>query len=99
MRKDIGLDNDFDMIVDSNDMVLQPSDDQHIRLIMKTFSGNWTQNPYLGLGIDRFLKGNLDGNFRREIQIQMLIDGYKIEDLKTENGLINLKYSVNDGKG
>lgn len=75
-RKDILLQND-DLQIRGGDFVVGESDLQHVYLIIRLAKGNIKQFPLIGVGEERFLNGTIDGNLRRELQLQLESDGYR----------------------
>lgn len=77
-RKDIMLNAaGNDLLIENGDFVVEPSDNQHVYLILRLNRSNIKQFPLIGVGEERFLNGNIDGSLRREIQLQLESDGYK----------------------
>jgi hypothetical protein len=75
-RQDFLIDEDWDLVIENDTIKIGKSDDQHVRLLLDTYRKNWTQFPNFGLGLGRFLNGNLGGEFRREFKLQMASDSY-----------------------
>jgi hypothetical protein len=87
MVKDIILDDDNDIIINSlGDFDVKDSDQQHVVLLINTYLGQWKQFPYCGVGIIRYLNSSgQQQTLRRNITVQMVADGYKVNNI-TLNG-------------
>lgn len=72
---DILLDTDNSLLFDAGDFVVGASEAQHVRLILDINKGDWTQSPLIGVGLTKYLKGNLDARLEREIRLQLTADG------------------------
>jgi hypothetical protein len=99
MRKDILLDDDLDLLFTENDVTIGESDNQHVRLLLEVNEGGFTQFPSTGVGIMNYLKSSFDGTARRNVQLQLEGDNYRINrfNFDVETGLFDLNYS-SDGK-
>jgi hypothetical protein len=95
MRTDILLANN-DLSFEGNDLHIGLSDDQHTRHLLEIESGDLTQNPKCGVGIFQYLKGGLDGAFRRNIQLQFEGDGYILKnfDANSTSGAVSISYKL-----
>lgn len=81
--KDIDLDLDLDLNIVDGDFKIAESDQNHVVLILKSYLGAFKQFPLVGLGIDRFEAASISPQvLKREIQVQLAADGYKIEGIK-----------------
>jgi hypothetical protein len=91
-RKDFVLDENFDIVFENGEIKTTQSDLQHCRLILATYRGDWSQFKNLGAGLIQILQGTLDGRFRREAQLQLQSDGYKMKSISFDNnsGKLNL---------
>jgi hypothetical protein len=97
-RTDFLNDDDGDMLINDGDFVSGLSDDKHVSDILSANKGFYRQYPTLGAGILRFLKkqDNNLAEMKREIQVNLQSDGYKINDLTiTKEGIMNLDYEPN----
>lgn len=79
-RQDILMKAD-DLDIENGDFVIGPSDLQHVYHIVLLPQGSWKQNPLTGVGRSRFLNGPLDGAIRRDVQLQLQADGYRLKTL------------------
>jgi hypothetical protein len=92
-RQDFLIDEDGDLVIENDTLKVGQSDDQHVKLLLETYRGNWTQYPNVGLGLGRFLNGQLGGAFRREFKLQLAADAYEAVTLAVnEGGQIYVKY-------
>lgn len=78
--KDILLEDD-DLMIRDGDFVVDESDLQNIYLTIRLHKGNIKQFPTHGFGDERLLNGTVDGKTRREIQLQLQSDGYRLKKL------------------
>lgn len=88
--KDIHLtDNDYTFT--NGDFVIKDSDTQHIQDLVFENVGAYKQFPLVGVGIIKYL--NSSGamlNLKRQIQIQLQADGYRVNNITfTNNDLSN----------
>lgn len=80
-RTDILLAEDYDLQVRDGDLVAGPSDEQHIQCILVANPGDFRLAPMVGCGLQRLHHGRISQQFRRNMQIQLKADGYRIEDI------------------
>lgn len=93
-RQDFLIGEDWDLVIENNTLKTGQSDDQHVKLLLETYRGNWTQYPLVGLGLVRFINGNLGGEFRREFKLQLEADQYEAVNMTVDtSGKINVKYN------
>ena len=93
--KDITLNDDFDLLIENGDFKVSDSDMQHIQLICITNLGHWKQFPLVGVGIEQYIasSGQTDA-LKRNINIQLSSDGYKVNQILVSNTSENFTYSV-----
>jgi len=89
-RQDILL-SDSDLMTRDGDFVIDNSDLQNIYLIIRLHPGNIKQYPLIGVGEERFLNGTVDGNLRRELQLQLESDGYRPRKLSINGAQIDVE--------
>lgn len=80
MRNDLLMQGD-DLVIKNGDLVVGPSDLQHVYHIVLLPKGSFKQFPLTGVGRARFLNGPLDGGLRRDVQLQLEADGYRLKNL------------------
>ncbi len=78
MRVDVLLEGD-DLVIEDGDFKLGQSDLQHVYHILLNPPGAFKQFPLAGVGKPRFINGPLDGQLRREVQLQLEADGYRLK--------------------
>lgn len=78
--KDILLQND-ELVISDGDFVVGESDLQNVLLIVSIPPGSWKQFPLTGVGEAKFINAPLDGALRREIQLQLQADGYRLNSV------------------
>jgi hypothetical protein len=82
MRIDIGLGETGDLMIRDGDFVMGISDAQHVGLLVRLHKGNLKHEPLVGVGEKRLINGVVDGEIRREIQLQLESDGYRVKEIK-----------------
>lgn len=89
--QDLKYEND-DFVIEDGDFAIADSDDLHIKDILRSFQGEWKENPNCGVGLFKYL--NSSGSkqqMKNEIAEQLTIDGYTINRLEVNTqGQINL---------
>jgi len=92
-RTDILLDvnNDLDLLIQDGDFKIGIADLQNIRIIMEAEQGQIRQFPLLGVGIRKMLNGQIGGEEKRRIQLQLESDGYETEEIIFQNGQLGIK--------
>lgn len=89
--KDILL-QDNDLAVANGDFVLGDSNLQNVLLILSIPPGSWKQFPLTGVGESKFINAPLDGKIKREIQLQLQSDGYRLNSVSIQGGKINVDF-------
>lgn len=87
---DLLMDDIGDELLINDDLVLSPSDDQHISDILVSYPGEWKQSPLCGVYIRRSLNGSLDGTIRRDVRLQLEADGYKVKNITFSDSELNI---------
>ena len=81
--KDIAVDEDFDLKIEGGDLVVEPSDDRHVNMILISARGNFLFNPTVGVDLFSFLNSTGQADvLRRDIQEQMTLDGFRVDDIQ-----------------
>lgn len=96
-RTDFLLGENGDLQIVDGDLLTGNSDDQNVGLILKATKGSFKQFPLLGVGIALEMNGSVDGRVKRKIRLHLDSDGYKVTQIRENNGVINLKYEDNNG--
>jgi len=82
MVKDIILKDDYDLLVENGDFVVDNSDPQHVQLIIITAQGEWKEHVLLGVGIESFINAPSSlQELSRLINIQLISDNYTVTKL------------------
>ena len=68
--------NDLEVV--GGDFVTGESDAQHVHHLLVSHKGEYKQYPLTGLGRAKFQNGILDGETRRDAQVQLEADGYRL---------------------
>lgn len=92
-RKDILL-RDDDLSIVNGDWELNVSDAQHVYHIILNPKGSYKQYPLTGVGKSRLLNGTFDGALRREIQLQLEGDGYRLKGLRLSESGIDIQFEL-----
>lgn len=83
MRTDVLLDVEgADLSLKNGDWEMGPSDLQNVQMIIRLHKGNIKQYPLIGYGEERLINSPVDGQARREIQLQLQSDGYRPKKLE-----------------
>ncbi|GAA4271625.1 hypothetical protein U6A24_13650 [Aquimarina gracilis] len=73
-----------DIIIEEGDFKIGESDQQHISHILLAQKGEYKEHPLLGVGIERYLKGDNTINRLRleaEVEKQLTYDGFNVKVL------------------
>jgi hypothetical protein len=89
---DIILKDDFSLDIRNGDFFIDNSDDQHQQLIIRANTGNFLEFPLLGVGIQKYINGNLtEAQLNREIRIQLAGDGYNVKSILVDGSQITIE--------
>ena len=93
MRKDVLTDvnGDDDLLIKDGDFDFGIADLQHVAHVVKVNQGHYKQFPLLGVGIKYYQNGFLDGLGKREIQLQLKVDGYDTKRIEYINSALNIE--------
>lgn len=92
-RNDILLRDDDLAINAAGDFELGISDPQHVYHILLNAKGSYKQFPLTGIGKAKYINAPLGAELRREIQLQLEADRYRVTELKlSEREGIQLKF-------
>lgn len=80
-----------DLLIRGGDFVISDSGVQHIQHILEADSGQYKQHPRIGVGIRRALNGQVDGEVRRLIQLQLESDGLEVSSISYDAATGSLK--------
>lgn len=97
-RKDILLDDDFNMQADGHDLLIGESDNQHVSFLLMSPKSSFKEFPTVGCGLEMWRKRPFSSvnSMRREIKVQLKNDGYKVADFElNETGETILNYENN----
>ncbi len=86
--KDIRLDENGDLKIDSGDFELTESDTRHIENILRSHKGHWFEFPLLGVGIlDELNNSNSRQELKQNIRRQLVFDNYTVKEIKLTDDL------------
>jgi len=88
--KDILTDDTGDIQIVNGDFVVAESDYQHMRDIMLAAPGHYKQFPLVGANINMQINGAIDGEFRKQLRLQLEGDGFKVNQVKEVNGQLEV---------
>jgi hypothetical protein len=94
-RKDILLDENFNMQANGRDILIGESDDQHVSFLLVSPKNSFKEFPTVGAGLELWRKKSFSSvnSMRREIKVQLKNDGYKVVDFElNETGETILNY-------
>jgi len=92
VRTDI-LMRDDDLNIVGGDFEMGISDPQHVYHILLNAKGSYKQFPLTGIGKAKYINAPLGAELRREIQLQLQADGYRVTSLTvSETAGIQLKF-------
>ncbi|WP_380284528.1 hypothetical protein [Hymenobacter rubripertinctus] len=75
---DILLDENDDLLFENGDLVMGPSEEQEIGLILRTNQGDWRTSPLTGFGVDRRTRNEVNRvDFEGELASQLRLDGFE----------------------
>ena len=67
------------------DLVIGPSDQQHIEMILQSAPGHWREHPLLGADLEEMLNGPATlAELRAKVNIQMELDGYSADSVQLD---------------
>lgn len=103
MRKDLLLDDDFDLMIANGDLVVGSSVQQESALITFSHKGEWRAAPLVGFGISNYLKKVAGSSmlnttpevFKRDLEEQLEIDGMT-SVVNVTNDLSEFKIELED---
>lgn len=92
MRKDLTLDTETgDLVFTNGDLAIGDSDEQNAQLILDAEKGEYKEYPQVGVGLRKYLKSTgREREMRREIAVQLELDGYANASIETDNGTIKI---------
>lgn len=79
--QDFLLDDNGDLLIVDDDVVMGPSDEQHIQDILVSYPGEWKQNPLCGVNLKRGVNGLINGAIERDIRMNLIADGYQVNNV------------------
>ena len=108
IARDFSLENpfeeDFDIFISlsKGDFEINVNSNQeHADSLFRAFKGEYRINPEIGIGISTNLNGNSSRiKIEREVQEGMLLDGFKVDDVRVtlENDNLNISTNANRKK-
>lgn len=95
MPQDLIL-TDFDLTIADGDFVVGESTAQHKQLLIICNTGEFRQNPIIGVGIGKYLNGeNIEG-LTALVRKQFELDGLSVDSLNIENGILTEQSSYDN---
>jgi hypothetical protein len=89
-RKDILLDDDYDLQAKDGDFVVANSDNQNVELLLLANPGDFKQSPLVGFGILQMQNGKLTAEAKRKMNLALSQDGYKARSIDLTNGKLTI---------
>ncbi|MDP1812330.1 MAG: hypothetical protein Q8K66_13090 [Sediminibacterium sp.] len=93
MNQDIIIDANNEPLIVNGDFVVGVSDGQHLQMLLQLQKGELKQYPDVGVGMTKYINGNVDGRLRKEIKEQLEMDGYDSRGLKINGDQIEINVS------
>ncbi|MCQ2319449.1 MAG: hypothetical protein MJZ90_11115 [Bacteroidales bacterium] len=93
MRRDLILDTETgDLVFTHGDLAIGDSDEQNAQLIVDAEKGEYKEHPQVGVGLRKYIKSTgREREMRREITLQLGLDGYDNASVETDNGTIKIE--------
>jgi len=95
-RKGLLLGADGDLLVEGGGLAVGVSDAQSVELLVSACKGEFKEFPMLGVGLVNYLKKqntSID-SLKREIDINLKADGYKVTGFDMSSGDFNLTFEL-----
>lgn len=87
--QDILLNDDYDLQTANGDLLVGFSDEQHLALITIMDLGHLKENPFLGIGINKYLGSSENPNVIKSISKQMYeSDNYVVNNITMSGSFI-----------
>lgn len=87
------VDNDLAVTADG-DLLTGDSQSQHVYHIILNSRGAYKQNPLVGVGEPKIINAPLDGQLRREVQVQLEADGFSLKEFSITDGAIDVQFDT-----
>jgi hypothetical protein len=81
---DIEVDEEGDLLFRNGDFNTAVANDEHVKAILYSEEGDWKQFPNLGIGIQKYLNGELPNNITSTIKSQLQLDNFAVDSIKLE---------------
>lgn len=95
MRQDILRDENGGLAFANGDFVIGQSDQQHVEDILDLQPGEIKEFPVVGFGAINYIKRTITADeFKRDLKIQLNMDGYTNPVIDTSNGIENLNIEI-----
>ncbi|HEX8576686.1 MAG TPA: oxidase [Flavobacterium sp.] len=95
MRQDILRDENGGLTFANGDFATGQSDQQHVEDIIDLQPGEIKEFPQIGLGAINYIKRTITADeFKRDLKIQLNMDGYANPVIDTSNGIENLNIEI-----
>jgi hypothetical protein len=79
------VDDDLFISELSGDFVIAESDQQHISDILRSYPGEWKENPEIGVGLRGYFESaGKEQEIERNILVQLKADGYNVTSPKID---------------
>ena len=79
--KDLIIEKEGDLIIKDGDFLVEDSSFQNIEMIFKSHQGEFKENPNIGVNLIKSKSGVIDRFLKREITMQLELDGFNLEDI------------------
>jgi hypothetical protein len=90
IRKDILLDENFDLLIQDGDFVIGDCLNQQINCLLQAVPGSYKQHPTIGVDIDSFILDSNSDELNRAIREQFKKDRLSVKSINITNEKINI---------
>lgn len=87
---DILKDEDNDVLWVDGDLVIGPSDEQHIQDILSANQGDYRIYPLCGCSAGKLINGSINQAWLAKAKLQLQQDGYKVSSIKVSGSNISI---------
>lgn len=90
IKRDILLDEDYDLLIDGGDFVIGDCLNQQVALLLLASPGDIRSAPENGVGLPEYLLGEDNDHLNAEIRFQFKKDNLKLRKIKITSAQLTL---------